>query len=208
MIDANIILFGGSDYNTVDNFPPTIPIHCDSFWTLQHSKIKNEYTKAWVTDGLRESTLKAVCDGSYKPKLTSKGIIAAFVIEGRNNNSQIIGTIATSGITSDPYREELLGIYATLSAVSYIERYNQAFTTGKLRIGCANEKAGWIFSISTPIVATQAKHFDVVKAIRRLSLTLTTIVEFYHLYGHQDKYTLVSLLSRDTQLNILVDDIA
>ena len=142
LIDANVILFGGSDYNTVDNLPPTIPIHCDSFWTLQHSNIKNEYNKVWVTDGLREGTLKAVCDGSYKPKLTSKGITAAFVIESRNNNSQIIGTIATSGITSDPYRGELLGIYATLSAVSYIERYNQAFTTGKLRIGCDNEKAG------------------------------------------------------------------
>ena len=52
------------------------------------------------------------------------------------------GKVATSGISSDPYRGELLDIYALLSAISYIERYNSSFTFGTLRIGYDNDKAG------------------------------------------------------------------
>ena len=141
IIDADVILFEGSDYNSVDNLSPTIPMHCDSYWTLRHSNIKALYNQLWFTDSLYGGTLKTVCDGSFKSKLTTHGIIAAFFIEGIDHTSQILGTVATSGITSDPYRGELLVICATLSTVNYTEHYNQHFTTGRLRIGCDNEKA-------------------------------------------------------------------
>ena len=87
----------------------------------KNSNISEKYTETWLAQGIREGNLRAVCDGSYKPKLTEKGITAAWIIEDEKSANNIIGTVATSGITSDPYRGEILGIYAILSAISYIE---------------------------------------------------------------------------------------
>ena len=68
------------------------------------------------------------------------------MIEDDKSSSNIVGTVATSGITSDPYRGELLGIFAILSAISYIEKYNNHFYKGIISIRCDNEKAGWIYA--------------------------------------------------------------
>ena len=110
------------------------------------------------------------------------------------------GKITTSRILPGPYRGELFVIYALLSAISYTERYNRTFTSGMLRIG-----SGWISGISQPTVVVRSKHFNLVKAIRRLCISLTSSIKFYHLYGHQDKHTPEHLLPRYTQLNIIVD---
>ena len=133
---------------------------------------------------------------------------ASFTIEIPGCINPILGEVATSGISADPYRGELLGIYAILSVISYIEQFNRNFTSGKFKVGCDNEKTGWISGLSHPTVAFQTKHLDLVKAIRRLRLSLKTTISFYHIYGHQDKHTPAHLLPRDTQLNIIVDNIA
>ena len=106
------------------------------------SNISEKYTETWLAQGLLEGNIRVVCGGSFKPKLTEKGITLTWIIEDEKTTSNIIGTVATSGITSDPYRGELLGIYAILSAISYIEKYNRHFITGSINIGCDNEKEG------------------------------------------------------------------
>ena len=58
---------------------------------------------------------RAVCDGSYKPKLNDKGITVAWIIEDDKSTSNTSGTVATSGVTSDSYRGDLLGTYTILS---------------------------------------------------------------------------------------------
>ena len=67
--------------------------------------------------------------------------MATWVIESPTTKDQITGVVITSGITTEAYRGKLLGIYAILSALSYIERYNNDFTTGHLRIVCNNLQA-------------------------------------------------------------------
>ena len=52
------------------------------------------------------------------------------VIEAPDGINRITGTAATSGITADPYRAELLGIYMLLSAISFVEQHNAGFTNG------------------------------------------------------------------------------
>ena len=59
-----------------------------------------------------------------------------------------------------------------------------------------------------PTVTITAKHFDIVKAIRRLHHSLATSVTCYHVYGHQDNHTPYSMLPRDAQLNVLLDEVA
>ena len=42
----------------------------------------------------------------------------------------------------------------------------------------------------------------------RMQLALTTSIEFYHIYGHQDSTHSLHQFSPDAQLNVLVDSIA
>ena len=207
-IDDGIIKFEGTDYTDVSLLPSCISSNSDSYWTLANSNIQQQYSEEWVIKGLSEGTLVAVCDGSYKPDLYNNGVTAAFTIESSEGLRSIMGTVAICGISADPYRGELLGIYTTLSAISFIERHNSSFTSGKIRIGCDNEMAGWIAGLTTPTIALKTKHFDLVKAIRSLRNSLTTNTTFYHLYGHQDKHTPFQNLTKDAQLNIKVDDMA
>ena len=207
-ISNSIIIFEGTDYTDLNDIPKSMAIKCDSFWILDNSNIKDSYTELWVAEGLLKGNLRSVCDGSYKPKLTDKGTTAAWIIENITSTKNIIGTVATSGISADAYRGELLGIYAILSAISYIEKYNRHFTTGNINIGCDNEKAGWIPGKPSPAVSSTSKHFDLVRAIRRLNHSLKTTVVFYHIYGHQDTKLPYNLLSRPAQLNVIVDDLA
>ena len=116
-------------------------------------------------EGLRDGKLFAVCDGSYKPKLQANGTTAAWVIENSTSADSMFGKVATIGITADAYRGKLLGIFALISAVSYIESYNDDFSIGHLRIVYDNQQAGRILSILDPAVASAVKHFDLVKAI-------------------------------------------
>ena len=208
VISNRIVIFEGTDYTDNNDIPKSMAAKCNSFWVLDNSNIKDKYTDSWVAERLLNGDLRAVCDGSYKPKRTDKGITAAWTIEDEASTSNIAGTISTSEISADAYRGELLGIYAILSAISYIEKYNRHFTTCSINIGCDNEKVGWILGKSNPTVSSTSKYFDLVIAIWRLSHSLNTTVNLYHIYGHQDKYLPNHLLPRPAQLNVIVDDLA
>ena len=208
IIDDNFITFEGTDHTMIDTLPPTLLPPCNSFWVLEHSNIHQFYNNPCVLLALQNGTLSAVCDGSYKPKLQPNGISAAWVMEDSISTLQISGTIATSGIKADAYRGELLGIYTILTAISYIERYNKNFLSGSISISCDNLQAGRVSGKDSTYVAPTSKHFDLVKAIRRLLQSLTTSVSFLHIYGHQDKNTPFLLLTREAQLNLIVDNSA
>ena len=136
-----IVIFEGTDYTNTNNIPKCMAAKCNSFWVLDHSNMKYRHTNSWVGKGLLNGNLRSLCDGCYKPKLTDIGITAAWIIEDDKSTGNIVGTVATSSITSDLYRGELLGIHAILSAISYIKKYNHNFSTGSITIGCDNEKA-------------------------------------------------------------------
>lgn len=135
IISDTVVIYEGTDHTDYASIPPTMITPCDSFWILKKSNINTNYNIPWVIDGLTNGTLRAVCDGSYKPKLNEKGITTAWILENKLSTHNIRGTLGTCGITSDAYRGELLGIYATLSAIIYIERYNSHFTAGSIKIG-------------------------------------------------------------------------
>ena len=208
IIDENFVSFEGTDHTMVETLPTTLLQPCDSYWVLQHSNIRQHFNDPRILLALQNGTISAVCDGSYKPKLQPKGTSASWIMEDSTSSLQISGTIATSGIKADAYRGELLGIYTILSAISYIERYNKDFPSGNVTISCDNLQAGRVSSKDTAYAAPTSKHFDIVKAIRRLLQSLTTKVTFQHVYGHQDKNTPFLLLPREAQLNVLVDDSA
>ena len=206
VVSDTVICYEGTDYTDKLTLPPVLPTPNDTYWVLQNTNIRQVYNQQWVVSSLASGSLMAVCDGSYKPKLYKHGIAAAMIIESTEDNNNITGTVATSGITADPYRAELLGVYMILSAIRFVAQHNTRFTTGLIRIGCDNEMAGWMSGVDSQSVAVQTKHFDLVKAIRRIRSVLRTKTSFYHIYGHQDRSKPIHSLSRDAQLNVLVDN--
>lgn len=178
------------------------------FWVLQESNIDEMADASWVLPALHSHSVCAVCDGSFQPVLTSTGISAAWVIEFGCPRYQIKGHCSIQNDIVDPYRAELLGIYAVLSALYFLELCHPTYKGGFVRIGCDNKAAGEKSMLSDLKVSCKHKHMDLVKAILVLRHKLRTRIEVYHLYGHQDSTTPFHLLPRDAQLNVEVDESA
>ena len=165
------------------------------FWILHRSKGLELVQQQWVIGGLETGTMKAICDGSYKPKLCPHLITACWKIEG-NIGETIEGLAATKGHSADAYRSELLGIYGLLNLILYIELHNSSYNKGFLKVGCDNDIAGWMSGQHKSRVSSSTRHLDLIKAIRYIQHQLKTQIEFYHLYGHQDESTNYTSLPR------------
>ena len=149
-----------------------------------------------------------MCDGSYKPYTYKHGCSAGWILEDVTRQHSVNGTAAIAGTKADAYRGELLGIYGILMTIWNFELQHPAYSKGSLRVGCDNEKAGLQSGyINIPPRYHQA-HIDIIKAIRRLQLTLRTAISFFHIYGHQDKHTPYCRLSWEAQLNVQADTLA
>ena len=72
IISDKIRIFEGTDYIDINDIPQSMLPKCNSFWILDNSNINKRYNIAWVARGLLEEALRAICDGSYKPKLNDK----------------------------------------------------------------------------------------------------------------------------------------
>ena len=190
------------DYTTLPDMVHS-PAHIH--WALRNSNISSHINDQWLIVGLERGNLQCICDGSYKPLQHNKAIAAAWVIESNCSKHQIRGKVAITSISADAYRGELLGIYTILTTLLLLEKEHQPSTAWKLRIGCDNEKAGWMSEAISANVKSSCKHMDLVRAIRRTQNILTSTIEFFHVYGHQDNNTLFHLLSREAQLNVQVD---
>ena len=203
--DDSIICEGfvlGDDYLSL---PDMARCSTPNHWAVQDSNILSHINAQWLIVGLKQGDLKCVCDGSYKPMQHNKAIAAAWVIESKCLRYQLKGKVATTSITADAYRGELLGIYSILTALLMLEQKHQPIEPWKLRIGCDNERAGWISGAKVMTVKPSCKHMDLVRAIRRTQSLLTTDINFFHIYGHQDNTTPLHFLPRDAQLNVQVD---
>ena len=205
-LTASSVQFEGTspcNWDTVRPLSVLTPKH--HFWVLTNSDIATHSRNLWLLNGLQKGTLLAVCDGSYQPDLIGDGMSASWVIESQCRRHQTKGSSCISNKYADPYRGELLGIYMILSAIYFIEMNNAPLGNTSLRIGCDNEKSGYMTMINDEKVPSTKMHMDILKAIRRLKVKLKTTVEVYHLYGHQDDKTEYSNLPRDAQLNVNVD---
>jgi len=190
---------------TYETLPSLSIIQQSRQWIHTHCTDPRQLQSEWFITGLRQGRLIAICDGSYKPNLTDKGCTASWIIEDSQHNKAVKGKLAISNMKVDAYRGELLGILQILSAIQFAESKATNYDNGSIRLGCDNEKAGWLSGQYNTRVKPSSKHMDLIKAIRHMQKELKTKVTFYHLYGHQDKTKDFDSLPRDAQLNVLVD---
>ena len=164
------------------NLPPSVTKNKQIFWTLTHSNVTSQVGSKWIEDGLKEGNLRAVCDGSYKHKLTKKGISASWVIESNDKKNQMTGICCTENKRGDAYRAELLGIYALLNAIYFVEQSLPHIMNGDINISCDNEKNRIQSMIDDEKVQITNKHMDLVKAIRKMRRLLRTNINILHIY--------------------------
>ena len=107
---ADVVQLEGYAGPSISKLQPNIVTSLRTYNELSNSEIYKIH-QHWFQTGLQHGTLRAACDGSYKPRMSSTLITAAWSIESDDVRHNMNGTIATNGIKSDSYRAELLGIY-------------------------------------------------------------------------------------------------
>ena len=141
---GNIIHCDGYDSTTTNNshFAETLSQESTS-WLLQNVDKLDHIRSEWLTEGMTNGLLIAVCDGSYQPALSKTMVLAAWRIEA-NPCQYICGKATTAGHAADAYRGELPGIYGLLTLIQFAESVCPLYTKGHIQIGCVNKSAGWM----------------------------------------------------------------
>ena len=88
---------------------------------LQNSNLLDITNLETFAIALQNDKCMAVCDGSFNPTLDSHLVSAGWVMEIGDTRQKVQSWAATKGISADPYRGELLGIYTIMLAIKYIE---------------------------------------------------------------------------------------
>ena len=79
-------------------------------------------------------------------------------------------------------------------------------TSGRIQLGCDNEKVVWLSSTYLPQLSSHTKHVDLVRAIRALVQSIPVTIDFQHIDGHQDEKIPFHQLDRMAQLNMWMDE--
>jgi hypothetical protein len=118
-------------------------------WALERLMMRDNGLA--VTSAIRDRTAVAVSDGSFKDQHGTAALVLCDPTKALpSSTSRIIGCHVTPGNLSDqsPYRSELSGIYGILCVMEEICKLYD-ITSGKITIGCDNEKCLWM-SIDKP----------------------------------------------------------
>ena len=72
-------------------------------WFLKPCHNIDEVDSAWFQARLQDGTLRAVCDDSFIPLLSTHNITASYIIESMDQLHNIRGNVAIAGNKADPY---------------------------------------------------------------------------------------------------------
>lgn len=166
VITEDIVQLEGTSTTNYNDLPPLSSHWSPSCWLSHHCHNPDDLNGKWFADGLYNSTLRAVCNGYYKPKLTTHGCTTAYIIEDAQRQFQVYSKVALAHMRTDAYHGELSGILSIISAVKFAERHNSYYKGGSLRIGCDNEKASFLSGQKDKRVSPFRHHMNLSKAIR------------------------------------------
>jgi hypothetical protein len=185
---------------------PHRPFHYDR-GTTQDSSILTDELKQLYKDSLLTGPLRLVSDGSYDPTL--KLGTASWVIESQHHQFQLRGNLITPGEADVQcsHRSELSGILGGIQHMNEICK-SIKIDSGQAIMGCDGEGAIIMISASFEKINSTRKHFDLLGAIGTALKVSPIQWKFHHIKGHQDDVMGYNELTRDEQLNVLVDELA
>jgi len=176
---------------------------------FQHSQLAQDWNLCLHTVGslsdlitdIRKGHGYIVSDGSYRNNASA----AAWIIEGGDATSLIIGTMITPGHKMDhsSFRSELAGLYGALCTLEVLDLGPMGTPC---QIACDGKLALDHVQSTHPILPTEP-HADILQAIRAKASSTGFDFQWHHVKGHQDGHTPM-VLSRDAWLNIEADILA
>ena len=158
-----------------------------------------------IKNALRDGTLEAVADGSYKK---SYGMAtAAWIITAPNSTSECIGALQVPGSPDilESYRAEINGILAIIVFIDLLSRYYK-IDDGHITIACDNIEAGKNTLQNTSKHGPKVKHFDLLWLAWNRRRNSKIHWTYRHVKGHQERTN--SILDKWGTRNIRMDDIA
>jgi len=141
----------------------------------------------------------AVSDGSFKE---CNGV-AAWIIEGPSGANRLLGTCLTPGAPEDQsaFRSKLTGLYRILLTLHFL--FLDKGTPTPLVISCDGKLTLMQAKSMDPLLPSKP-HYDLILAIRKLTLLLPFSLQWRHIHGHQDGKT-ITALPWEAWLNIMAD---
>ena len=159
----------------------------------------------WLLEAIEEGTCVAVTDGSYIKELFPDVCSAAFVLECSRGRGTIVGSFEEQSNVACAYRAELLGLMAIhlilLAANKLRPEVRGLVAVFSDCLGAVRRVA----DLPEARIPNSWKHGDILKNIMVNCCELSFEIAYRHVKAHQDDHELFADLSRQAQLNCVMD---
>ena len=159
----------------------------------------------WLLEAIEEGTCVVVTDGSYIKKLFLDVCSAAFVLECSRGRGSIVGSFDEQSSVACAYRVELLGpmaIHLILLAANRLRPdISGLVATFSDCLGAIRRVA----DLPEARIPTSWKHAGILKNTMINCHDLSFDVAYSHVKAHQDDHKLFANLSRQAQLNCMMN---
>jgi hypothetical protein len=169
--------------NTIPVQLPPAPLPLPTFHRHIRALVRNGPHLQAIRDAAATNSLIITTDGSYNP--ISKRASYSWVFSGLNQREFLRGSSQITSNNKTPYRAELLGLYAALLIVQWVEELHPLEEGAALLISDSDKALKRVFRVG-PIGVKDATQdeYDLILAIRRLHSTLSTKLTHQWTPGH------------------------
>ena len=182
--------------------------HLKSFGgTWMWKDLRMEADPSWVAESLKNGTLVCVTDGSFNRSVDPDICSAGWIIQCRETEKRIVGTVLERSESAGSYRGELVGMLAIKLFLLAIEEYYQVVSSDN-EICCDNKGALFTFGKTSKRVPKGRSNSDIHRVIRTINGRIQSKYLLTHVKAHQDDHSLLSRLSLEARLNCLCDELA
>ena len=170
-------------------------------WLLKDVKFTGPISS--IIDGIKNKSLMAVSDGSYKENLGT----AAWIIETEKQDATVSGVAVSpgNGKIQSAYRSELLGLLASIEMIEIMAKKFE-IKEGGYTLACDGKSALKKAIDAHPNwQSPKQQHADLLSAIATLTANSPLTISPLHVKGHQDDILPFNMLTRPAQLNVICD---
>jgi len=154
-----------------------------------------------LVQALRQGTLIAVSDGSYRDGIGT----SAFILHDGIPSEALWGVNAVPGSTQSQsaYHSELAGVMGSITIIWALCKIGK-IQEGSTMIALDGQQAMMHASSDHPLPC-HSRSFDLLRAIHRTRKKLPVVLHWQWVWGHQDSLQPVSRLDVYSQTNIIAD---
>ncbi len=169
--------------------------------------VEEEQDLSWLVEGVKNGTMTAVTNGSYKQKGVPDVSGTGWLLCCRSAQRMLWGNLYEVSNSASSYQGELLGLLAIHHLLlSICEFYNIDKTHCK--VCCDNIAALQQTEWQQQRIKTSASQADVLRAVWTMKITPALYLLYLHFDAHQDRKKLWWQLTLEEQLNCVCDSLA